>query len=224
MSMPPPQADEAVTVRVRMAGLAVASVGALAALTVLVRQHSTFVASLDTSAHDYLRSLAFGHPDLVAVMRDVTHLGDTVTILVVDVFALVACLVLHRRPAAAFVALIGFGVWALRLVLSGVVARPRPADALWTADGYSFPSGHTANTSAMAVIVVVTCWPFLGRVGRITLAVLATLVIALVAASRLIGGVHWPSDVLGGLLLAAAVVCIAGAVVPVNPMAPPTPR
>ena len=97
--MPPPQADEAVTVRVRMAGLAVASVGALAALTVLVRQHSTFVASLDTSAHEYLRSLAFGHPDLVAVMRDVTHLGDTVTILVVDVFALVACLVLHRpRP------------------------------------------------------------------------------------------------------------------------------
>jgi undecaprenyl-diphosphatase len=76
----------------------------------------------------------------------------------------------------------------------------------------------------MAVIVVVTCWPFLGRLGRVALAVMALLGALAVAASRLVGGVHWPSDVVAGLLLTMAVASIVAAVLPVNPLGAPTPR
>ena len=61
-----------------------------------------------------------------------------------------------------------------------------------TAHGPSFPSNHTANTFAAAVVL---SWYF--RRGR---ALFYTLAIA-VAISRVALGVHYPSDVFAGMIL-----------------------
>ena len=90
-------------------------------------------------------------------------------------------------------------VWGMK----AIVGRARPA--LWEAQWYwgsSFPSGHTLSTAALATaaaLCVARIWP---RVGSLAMA-LALLWTGLIAISRLVLGVHWPSDVLAAACLGA---------------------
>ena len=117
--------------------------------------------------------------------------------------AALALLVARRRFEAV---LLGASVITATLVVWGmkaIVGRARPAlwDAQWTW-GSSFPSGHTLSTAAFATaaaLCVARIWP---RAGTLAM-VLAVLWTGLVAVSRLVLGVHWPSDVLAAMCLGA---------------------
>ena len=96
------------------------------------------------------------------------------------------------------------GFWAaVMLVISGtcgdyikeLTAFPRPAGEGLTNDGsYAFPSGHTANA--------VTMWGYLAlRIKKKTTWILAAAAIIMVGCSRMILGLHFPADVIGGVLL-----------------------
>ena len=87
-------------------------------------------------------------------------------------------------------------------LIKAIVRFPRPWTLIEdlrtvrqsTATGYSFPSGHTTNSSSTLTAIAIA---FKKRWLSITCAVL----IALVAFSRLYLCVHWPMDVACGLLL-----------------------
>ena len=119
----------------------------------------------------------------------------------VAIVAAVALLVARRRFEAL---LVGASVLTATLVVWGmkaIVGRARPA--LWDAQWYwgsSFPSGHTLGTAAFATaaaLCVARIWP---RAGTLAMA-LAVLWTGLVAVSRLVLGVHWPSDVLAAMCI-----------------------
>ncbi|MBC7625298.1 MAG: phosphatase PAP2 family protein [Aeromicrobium sp.] len=88
-------------------------------------------------------------------------------------------------------------------VLKMIVDRSRPA--LWEAQWYwgsSFPSGHTLSTAAFstaAALCVARIWPQQGNLAM-SFALVWT---STVAVSRLVIGVHWPSDVLAAMCLGA---------------------
>ncbi|MHB1393802.1 MAG: phosphatase PAP2 family protein [Clostridia bacterium] len=70
-----------------------------------------------------------------------------------------------------------------------------------TAEGYSFPSGHTQNTT--------TLWTFfMLQFKRSWLFITGILMILLVGVSRLYLGVHTPLDVAGGMIIGAVWVII----------------
>ena len=90
------------------------------------------------------------------------------------------------------------------LILKNMVARTRPYDLIPELTtlippptDYSFPSGHTSASFACALVLV----SMLPKKYGIPILILAVLI----ALSRLYVGVHYPSDVLGGLLVAVVV-------------------
>lgn len=84
-------------------------------------------------------------------------------------------------------------------ILKNLVARPRPFQSLdhvrllvGMPHGYSFPSGHTTISFAAATAIF-------GKHKR--LGVAALVLAALIGFSRVYVGVHYPFDVLGGVLV-----------------------
>jgi glycosyltransferase involved in cell wall biosynthesis len=91
---------------------------------------------------------------------------------------------------------------ALYKTIKSRTRRPRPCAvdtdicrAVPPLDRYSFPSGHTMHAVALT-LVAVTAYPLLGCI-----LIPFTL---LVAASRVVLGLHYPSDVVAGALIGAA--------------------
>ncbi|HOF63620.1 MAG TPA: phosphatase PAP2 family protein [Dermatophilaceae bacterium] len=92
--------------------------------------------------------------------------------------------------------------WNLALDIKILVQRARPVveDAITHAPGYSFPSGHAANSAAASTILVLLFWPRLSRRGRALAVGAAALVIVVTAVDRVMLGVHYPSDVTAGVI------------------------
>lgn len=117
------------------------------------------------------------------------------------------CLVLWRRhrelaTRCLWAFLTMMVAWNLQLVLKEVVRRARPvvSDPVSHAPGYSFPSGHVANAAAIATVLTLLLWPVLSPVARRWLVAGLTAYVVLTALDRVFLGVHYPSDVLAGVL------------------------
>jgi undecaprenyl-diphosphatase len=107
---------------------------------------------------------------------------------------------LTTRAAWAFITMMV--AWNLQLVLKVLVQRARPvvSDPVSHAPGYSFPSGHAANAAAVATVMVLFLWPLLSKAGRGRLVAGLAAFALVTALDRVFLGVHFPSDVLAGLL------------------------
>lgn len=141
---------------------------------------------------------AGGEPWLVAAAQAVTWFGDwRVLVPAIALGALWLAWRGRRRDALLFAAITLSG--RLLVTLQKVlVARLRPDanEHLVTVTNLSFPSGHAANS----MLVWLGLALLLPRDARSrTIAICAALALTLVVGlSRVLLGVHWPSDVLGG--------------------------
>jgi membrane-associated phospholipid phosphatase len=97
-----------------------------------------------------------------------------------------------------------------------LLQRPRPAfpDSVATAADAIFPSGHAAGIAVPAVALLLVTCSLRARRAPTGWIVGANGVMLTVATSRVLLGVHYPTDVLGGALLGA---CVAFAHSPVLP-------
>lgn len=142
-------------------------------------------------------------PALAGFFQAVTITGASVFVLPLAVAVALGFLWRGDRAEALQIA-VSTGVAAIVVYLVKLgVGRARPS--LWATDWYwgsSFPSGHTLVVAAFATATALCIgrrWP-----GQRRLAMLLALVwIFLVGLSRLVLGVHWPTDVLAAACIGA---------------------
>ncbi len=117
--------------------------------------------------------------------------------------AIVALFILERR--AGWLMLIGSISSLLDNIIKLGVSRQRPTIDLvhivTPASGFSYPSGHAVFFTWMSFMIAVSIAPRIEPVYRPILWIVAAIVILLACIARVWAGAHWPSDVLGGLLL-----------------------
>ena len=126
-------------------------------------------------------------------------------------YAVIACLPWAGGPVgtSASVRMIGVGIVDLVVyrIIKRWIARPRPyrtcpgiRACARSLDEFSFPSGHTLHSVAFSLILTVYYPMFALFVWPFTL---------LVAVSRIVLGLHYPSDVIVGGLIGAVIAVVS---------------
>jgi membrane-associated phospholipid phosphatase len=122
--------------------------------------------------------------------------------------SLVAGGLIARRPraaAAALVTMLGAGVTTQVLKPLLAFQRDYPPDHFMGPVAY--PSGHTTAVMSLALALIIVSPP---RLRTLAAAAGGLLTVATVFGILVLGG-HYPSDILGGLLVATAWACVASA-------------
>ena len=151
-------------------------------------------------------------PVLTPIMTAVTHLGDHGLFwILLTVFLLI--LPKTRKAGLASALALIFSLIINNIILKNAIARVRPYELIQglelivtRATDYSFPSGHTGASFASALAM----FPDIPRPWNIVLVILASVI----AFSRLFVGIHYPTDVLGGLVTGMLAAWLARLLLP----------
>ena len=143
------------------------------------------------------------HGALDGLMVVVTRLGDLTTQLAAGAL-LIALLALARQwRALLFAAIALLGTAVSNGLLKHLIERARPDVLLEPLHSFSLPSGHSSAAFAFFLVLGILAGRGLPGRSRLAWLLLACLPALAIAVSRLYLGVHWPSDLLAGGLLAS---------------------
>jgi membrane-associated phospholipid phosphatase len=190
-------------IRGRFLVIAIAAAAAAGLITVFIVMNPT--PPLDVTVERDIQATSWG--PLALAFPVFSWIGDAKGA-VLDALVFIAVLIWNRRAWVLSVA--GFATGAWYVLLSHLINRPRPTTALVLQvtehpAASSFPSGHTIFIATVTTILMLC----LGHRYLPRWAVpIGWAVVALVvldgAISRIYTGAHWPTDVVAGLLIAAA--------------------
>ncbi|HYB82921.1 MAG TPA: phosphatase PAP2 family protein [Mycobacterium sp.] len=149
-----------------------------------------------------IQSALADRPGLLTTARGLSHFGEH-SIGWLTVAVLGAVLMPRRRRDWLVAGAGAFTAHAAAVVIKRLVRRRRPhhpavAVHVGTPSELSFPSAHATSTTAAAILM-----------GRTTGLPLPAVVVPPMALSRILLGVHYPSDVAFGVALGAVIAGIA---------------
>jgi undecaprenyl-diphosphatase len=147
-------------------------------------------------------------PWLTGLMKVLSVAGSGLVEFPLAILLLVGLAVRGRKPEARWYTAAVLSGWALYALAKIAVHRSRPhviSRLMHGAGWFSYPSGHSMLAPlvfGLGIIAWAAPWP--SPVLRRTALALAALVAIGVGVSRVYLGAHYPTDVLGGLLLGTA--------------------
>ncbi|CAJ1181331.1 hypothetical protein CPR19088_GLDEOEPO_01501 [Companilactobacillus paralimentarius] len=173
--------------------------------TINVALQTNLIKSFDTM----LINQIYHHNNFsLSIFRPLTNIGDTFETILVTAIIFLLLIVKKYYYAAIYLVLNKVIVAGLNSLVKIIIERPRPSHTHYVyAGGFSFPSGHSASSFALYIsILIISLYIFKNLKSKIIISTLCVLMVILIGYSRIFLGVHYPSDVLGGYLLAATIL------------------
>jgi len=146
----------------------------------------------------YLISLILGYG--LQFWITITHLGDK------ELYIALLPIIYHgisRSLGIEILMIFSTSMWFGNM-LKNLLRMPRPPEELWkiNVEGFGFPSGHAQGST--------TFWGFISAKYRDLVITLFTIVlVTFVSLSRVILGVHYIHDVIGGVAIGVTIVTIS---------------
>ena len=144
---------------------------------------------------------------LTYIMKFFSFLGDAGILAIITCFVL---LIIKKTRVTGITASLSLVINTIivNIIIKPLAARPRPYDTFENLTilvrplrDYSFPSGHSSASFAVAAVMLMLMPKKYG--------IPAVIVASLIAFSRLYVGVHYPTDVLTGILIGFITALIA---------------
>ncbi|MBF6205202.1 phosphatase PAP2 family protein [Streptomyces gardneri] len=164
--------------------------------------------------HSIVATLAeHRNPTLTSILGVFGELGNTTAVITVAlIVAALAVGVLRSWRPALFLGIALSGEITLFLTTAAIVDRDRPQVPHLNPDlppTASFPSGHVAASLTLYSATAALLWATTRRRGHRLLSVTIIAIPTLVGVQRIYAGAHYPTDIIGAVLLASIWTAIA---------------
>jgi undecaprenyl-diphosphatase len=146
-------------------------------------------------------------PGIQSAMLEITSLGTSAVVTMIVLIAGLFLWLNHHKHSAILLIAATLGGMVLDGLLKIGFNRPRPQIFQWGTQvvSSSFPSGHAmASTIVYGTVAYLAARLQQNVASRFLTMGLAALIIVLICSSRVYLGVHYPSDVLAGVIIGLA--------------------
>ena len=164
--------------------------------TILVMRDSFL--SLDNNIYNFV--ISFKNETLTTIFKMITSLASVKFIIVIFIISLLG---LIKYKKGIFFSIIICLDTIVNLIVKKIIGRNRPVKINWLVveKGYSFPSGHTMiSITFYGLLIYFITKSNIKKSTKILLSIILGVLILLIGLSRIYLGVHYFSDVIGGLL------------------------
>ncbi len=186
----------------------------LGALTIAVATRWAPAMAVDSAVATRAYDLSAGHRVWIGILQGVARVGDPLILRSIGLATAAVLLWRRHLRVGGWLVVVTAADWLLGPAAKLLLHRPRPhwAEPLVSIGGYSFPSGHAAGGGYFAAAGVITSLLLLprGRLRRLVCAGFVTVGVV-VGLDRILLGVHYATDVLGGWALGVLVVVLGWA-------------
>ena len=145
--------------------------------------------------------------NLTKIMINITNLGGAYSLIVISI--LLFFFIKNKKvPLSIIINLVT--VFFTSQLFKFIFRRSRPNGVfLADATGYSYPSGHTMVSFAFYIyLLYLLCKRINNKLVKILLTIFTTFLLLLIAFSRIYLGVHYLSDIIGGVLLGTTYIIL----------------
>ncbi len=141
---------------------------------------------------------------ITAVIANLTHLGDSITLAVIALGTVGFLLLKGERLAAGWFMAAASGSFIITAISKWAFGRARPevVEQFASASSASFPSGHTLRSAVVYALIAYLIARSRPSNSNVIIYCFAATIIIMNGVSRVYLGVHWPTDVLGAWLIA----------------------
>lgn len=164
--------------------------------TILVMRDSFL--SLDNNIYNSV--ISFKNETLTTIFKIITSLASVKFIIVIFIISLLG---LIKYKKGIFFSIIICLDTIVNLIVKKIIGRNRPDKINWLVieKGYSFPSGHAMiSITFYGLLIYFITKSNIKKSTKILLSIILGVLILLIGLSRIYLGVHYFSDVIGGLL------------------------
>jgi undecaprenyl-diphosphatase len=194
-----------------MAALAAAALGAFVKITTELEEGK--LDALDRAVLSKVIELRV--PSLNGPAVDLTALGSATVLTLVVIIASVLFASSRDLRSGLQLVFTGIGGGVIGDALKHVLERQRPAQItrLVHVSSFSYPSGHSmASASIYLTLAILIARHLPNRAARVVCFAIASVLAIAIGGSRAYLGVHYPSDILAGLLLGTGWALLVSAV------------